>query len=397
MAQNANILNGVNTMQYTKVCIESFGYTIPEEIWSSDLVEEKLAPLYKRLKLPEGRLELMTGIRERRFWPHDLPPSKLSINSCNLALEAAEIDPSEIGALIHGSVCRDFLEPATACTVHHHVGLPRDCFIFDVSNACLGILSGMIQAANMIELGQIKSALVVGSEGGRQLVEHTIKTLNEDTSLTRKSIKSAVASLTIGSASCAVLLTHSSISKTNNRLLAANVNANTQYHDLCQSHSDQAGADMLPLMQTDSERLMHHGVETGVDTLAGFLKESNWTTDDIDRAICHQVGTAHQKMMLNALGINPEIDFSTFDWLGNTGSAALPITMACACEKEFIQPNDNVALLGIGSGINCMMLAVNWQKTLVKSSVWGTQQGSKNASTPKPKFLSSSGVNQNQS
>ena len=363
-------------MRYSKVCIESFGYTIPEEIWSSDLVEQKLAPLYQRLRLPEGRLELMTGIRERRFWPADAAPSEMSVNSCKLALQAADIDPASVGCLIHGSVCRDFLEPATACTVHHQLGLPRDCFIFDVSNACLGILTGIIQAANMIELGQIKSALVVGSEGGRQLVQHTIDTLNRDESLTRKSIKSAVASLTIGSASCAVLLTDASISKTNNRLLAAAVNANTQFHDLCQSHSDQAGADMLPLMQTDSERLMHHGVETGVDTLIEFLKESDWSIADIERTICHQVGTAHQKLMLESLGINPELDYSTFSWLGNTGSAALPITLASACESEFIKPNQNVALLGIGSGINCMMLAVNWQKTLVKSSQWGANGAS---------------------
>ena len=358
-------------MRYSKVCLESFGYTIPEEIWSSDLVEQKLAPLYERLRLPEGRLELMTGIRERRFWPASSPPSAMSVNSCRLALDAAGFDPASVGSLIHGSVCRDFLEPATACTVHHQVGLPRDCFIFDVSNACLGILTGIVQAANMIELGQIKSALVVGSEGGRQLVEHTIATLNRDETLTRKSIKSAVASLTIGSASCAVLLTDASISRTNNRLIAASVNANTEFHDLCQSHSDQAGADMLPLMQTDSERLMHHGVETGVDTLVEFLKQSQWSIADIERTICHQVGTAHQKLMLESLGINPELDYSTFPWLGNTGSAALPITLACACEDEFIRPNQNVALLGIGSGINCMMLAVNWQKTLVKSSQWG--------------------------
>ena len=357
-------------MIYSEVCIESFGYTIPEEIWSSTHIEDRLRPLYERLRLPEGRLELMTGIRERRFWPREARPSELSVNSCRHALEAADMDPGEVGCLIHGSVCRDFLEPATACTVHHQVGMPRDCFIFDVSNACLGILTGMVQAANMIELGQIKSALVVGSEGGRQLVENTIDTLNRDTSLTRKTIKSAVASLTMGSASCAILMTHRSISNAKNRLIAASVNANTQFHDLCQSHNDQAGAEMQPLMQTDSERLMHHGVETGVDTMTGFLGQSRWSIADIDRVVCHQVGTAHQTMMLESLGISPELDFATFPWLGNTGSAALPITMAVACEKEFIQPNQNIAMLGIGSGINCMMLSVEWKKSLVASSVW---------------------------
>ena len=369
-------------MKYSKVCIESFGYTIPEEIWTSSDVEEKLSPLYKRLRLPEGRLELMTGIRERRFWPRETRPSELSVSSCKSALDAAEFSPTEVGCLIHGSVCRDFLEPATACTVHHQVGLPADCFIYDVSNACLGILTGIVQAANMIELGQIKSALIVGSEGGRQLVETTIDTLNRDESLTRKSVKPAVASLTIGSASCAVLLTHESISKTKNRLVAAAVQANTQHHDLCQSHNDQAGADMAPLMQTDSEKLMHHGVETGVATLPTFLSESEWSTDDIDRTICHQVGVAHQKLMLQSLGINPDLDFQTFPWLGNTGSVALPITMAVACDQGFIQPDEKVAWLGIGSGINCMMLSVDWKKTLVASTTWGT------SSVPAPKMNS---------
>ncbi|MGY8749155.1 MAG: 3-oxoacyl-ACP synthase III [Pirellulales bacterium] len=360
-------------MHYTDVCIESFGYTIPEEIWNSADLEAKLKPIYSRLRLPEGRLELMTGIQERRFWPPETKPSELSLNSCQLALDAADFDPADVGCLIHGSVCRDFLEPATACTVHSQLGLPRKCVIFDVSNACLGILTGIVQAANMIQLGQIQSALVVGSEGGRQLVENTIDTLNRDTSLTRKSIKSAVASLTIGSASCAVLLTHASISRTQNRLVAAAVNANTQFHDLCQSHNDQAGVDMQPLMKTDSEKLMKHGVETGVDTLPDFLEQSQWSIPDIDRVICHQVGVAHQKLMLQSLGIDPELDYSTFPWLGNTGSAALPITMAVACEKEFILPGQRVAMLGIGSGINCMMLGVEWNKTCIGSSVFKSQ------------------------
>ena len=356
-------------MRYQNVCLESIGYVLPEEIWTTSEVEQKLAPLYERLKLPEGRLELMTGISERRFWAKGVTSGQLSIESCRLAISAAEIDASKIGCLIHGSVCRDFLEPATACGVHHKVGLPSDCFIYDVSNACLGILSGMLQAANMIELGQIKAALVVGSEGGRQLVENTIRTLNEDQSLTRKSIKNAIASLTIGSASCAVLLTHASISKSSNRMVGAAVRANTQHHELCQSHEDQVGSSMAPLMETDSEALLEAGIATGVDTMAPFLEHTQWKAEDIDRTVCHQVGTAHRKLMLQSLSIDPAIDYPTFSWLGNTGSAALPSALAVACEKEFISSGQKVGLLGIGSGINCTMIGVEWNESRVASKV----------------------------
>lgn len=145
-----------HSMLYRDVCIESFGYTLPDEVISSEEIERRLEPLYARLKLPAGRLELMTGIKERRVWTAGTLPSQISVVSGRRAIESAGIERREIGALVHGSVCRDFLEPATACGVHHQLELSRECLIYDVSNACLGLLNGMVQVANMIELGQIR-------------------------------------------------------------------------------------------------------------------------------------------------------------------------------------------------------------------------------------------------
>jgi 3-oxoacyl-[acyl-carrier-protein] synthase-3 len=356
-------------MVYDNVCIESLGFLVPGEVVSSDELERRLAPVYERLRLPAGRLELMSGIAQRRFWPPDTRISELSARSCELAIGAANFERDRIGALIHGSVCRDFLEPATSCPVHFRLGLSARCLVYDTSNACLGILNGMIQAANMIELNQIEAALVVGSESGRGLIETTIDALNRDLRLTRQQIKSAVASLTIGSASCAVLLTHRSISQTGNRLVGVAARARTEFHELCQSHQDQAGPAMQPLMETDSEALMREGVRTGQETFAVLRAELNWSIEQIDRTYCHQVGVAHRKLLLERLGLEAERDFTTFGWLGNTGSAALPITWAIGAQSSPPQ-GERLALLGIGSGINCVMLGVEWQTTRVAGRVF---------------------------
>ena len=356
-------------MRFKQVCIESLGYVLPEELLTSDDLEQRLEPLYKRLRLPSGRLELMTGIRERRFWAANTMPSDSSIQSCRHALQAADLAPSQIGALIHASVCRDHLEPATASRVHDELGLPYDCVIYDVSNACLGILNGMLQAANMIELGQIDAALVVGSEGSRALVETTIDSLNRDPSWTRRSVKLAVASLTIGSASVAVALTHESISQTQNQLLGGAVMANTEHHRLCHSGSDEAASTgRHPLMTTDSEKLMAEGIKTGAACFNRFKETLHWSQNDIDRSICHQVGTAHRKLMLESLNLRPETDFATLEYLGNTGSAALPTTLALGLEYGHVNKGDQLALLGIGSGINSVMLGVDWQQTSVEGT-----------------------------
>ncbi len=358
-------------MRYQNVCIESFGYTLPEEVVTSEQLEIALQPVYKRLRLPEGRLELMTGIRERRFWPKGTLPSRPSVSSAERAIADAGIDRSEIGALIHASVCRDHLEPATAATVHHRLGLFADCLIYDVSNACLGILNGMVQLANMIELGQIRAGLVVGTEDSRPLVETTIAELNSNESMTREQMKLAIASLTIGSASAAVLLVDRHLSRTGNRLTTAIARAETSGHRLCHSSGgDEAAADgMQPLMQTDSERLMREGVDAALPAFRALLDETGWNARQIDKTFCHQVGVAHRRLMFDKLGLDPSIDFSTVETLGNTGSAALPITMAMGVEAGHLKKNDRVAMLGIGSGINVLMLGVEWQKSLVAGSV----------------------------
>ncbi len=69
--------------------------------------------------------------------------------------------------------------------------------------------------------------------------------------------------------------------------------------------------------------------------------------------------------MLESLGLVPERDFATLETLGNTGAAALPVTMAIGIEQGLLRANDRVALLGIGSGINCQMLGIEWEKTPV--------------------------------
>jgi 3-oxoacyl-[acyl-carrier-protein] synthase-3 len=349
-------------MLYRNVCLEAFGYVLPEEIVTSDELERRLAPAYERMKLPPGRLELMTGIRQRRFFPRGVSMGRTSAASGRLALEAAGLDARHVGALVHGSVCRDYLEPATACSVHHALGLPPQCLALDVSNACLGIVTGMLQVANMIELGQIRAGLVVGTECGRALVENTIERLNADEAIDRRGVKPFFASLTIGSASVAVLLCDRELSHTQNRLEGAAVRAHSHEHGLCQSD----GLDSF--MRTDSEQLLAAGIATAVDTFADFLVEMRWNRADIARTVCHQVGAAHQRLMFQSLGLDAALDFATYPVLGNTGAVALPLTMALAAEAGRLRRDDKVALLGIGSGINCQMLGATWQESLVRGT-----------------------------
>lgn len=343
------------------MCVESVCCTLPPQIVTSEEIETQLAPVYQRLGLPEGRLELMTGIRERRFWERGTRPGQISAITAEKAVQQSQLPRECLGVLVHGSVCRDQLEPATASGVHHAVGLPHDALVLDVSNACLGLLNGMLLLANMIELGQVSAGVIVGTEDGRGLVEGTIDSLLNSPNLTRQDVKLAFASLTIGCGSAAIVLCDRRLSRRGNRLLGGAFQADTSSHELCAGDSDAAThGDSRPRMQTDSEALLHAGVNLAESTWELAKQNLHWSNSDVNKAFTHQVGKAHRKLLYDRLGLDPQLDFATVEFLGNTGAAALPMTMALGIEAGHLQPRDKVALLGIGSGLNSLMLGLEW-------------------------------------
>jgi 3-oxoacyl-[acyl-carrier-protein] synthase-3 len=341
-------------MRFENVCIESLAVALPEEIWTSAQIEDRLRPLYERLKLPEGRLELMTGIRERRFWAAGTRPSDASAAAGKALLAKSALRAEQVELFMHAAVSRDMLEPATASFAHRKIGLPGTAQIFDVSNACLGFLNALMVAAGLIESGQIKCALVASGENGRPLVEQTLKTLVERP-LTRNEIKPYFANLTIGSGAVAAMVCHRSlVTGRPHRLLGGMARAATQHSELCQG--DTYAAESL-VMQTDSEQLLLAGVALAQATWREFAAEQG---TDYDRFVCHQVGSVHRRKLYETLGLDLAKDFSTFETLGNTGSVALPATLAKAIDAGAVNEGDRVGLLGIGSGLNCLMLALEW-------------------------------------
>ncbi|MFT4709408.1 MAG: 3-oxoacyl-[acyl-carrier-protein] synthase III [Bacteroidia bacterium] len=353
-------------MRFQSVQIAHVAYDLPPDsgVVTSLQLEERLAPLYERLNLHAGRIELMSGIRERRFYAPGTRPSAIATRAGQRALEGAAkvgIERDSIGQLIFSSVCRDFLEPASASVVHDALGLPATAMSFDLSNACLGFANSMALAASLIESRAIDSALIVAGEDGGPLCEGTVRALLAP-DITRKDLKRAVASLTIGSGGAAMVLAHSSLLPETDatgapfpHLTTATQRSATEHNQLCQGDHTEGGA---MLMNTDSEALLKAGVALAKQTWEAFRQESGWDADKVERVITHQVGTAHRRALLDGVGLAPVKDHPTVEFLGNIGSVSLPITYALARESGFAAPGHSTALLGIGSGLNCSMLAL---------------------------------------
>lgn len=343
-------------MRFNNVCIEALGYHLPDEVVTSESIEHRLPGLYDTLGLNVGKLESVSGIKSRRLWPIGTMPSQVASKAASIAIEKSRVNPSEIGVLIHTGICRDHLEPSTATVIHHKLGLDPHCHVFDVSNACLGFINGMTVAASMIELGQTECALIVSGENPAPIYEDTIRFLSQKENQTEENYRFSLPSFTLGAGAVAVVLRSKKTSKTNHRFLGGVIQTDSTANEYCQA----TGNNFNQLMRTNTRELMRAGITLCSVTWELFRRELNWDAGQVDHFVTHQVSIQHQLKLFEALKLEVSKDFRTFPEIGNTGSVAAPISLAMLEESGRLKPGDKVALLGVGSGLNSMMMGVTW-------------------------------------
>lgn len=337
-------------MRYSKVRLSGLAYELAPNVVTSSELEKRVEPVYRKFGFPIGQLEALTGIRERRWWDAGFKLSDGAAKAGAKALQKAGVPASALGALVYAGVCRESAEPATACAVASVLGVGRDCAVYDLSNACLGVLSGIVDVANRIELGHIKAGLVVSCESAREINDAMVASMLAKP--TMEHFKLSIATLTGGSGAVGVLLTDGSFGAKGPRLVGGAAQAAPEHWDLCRWERD--------FMRTDAALVLKNGVELARGTWGKFLSNLGWTPAQVDKTVCHQVGGPHRAAVLQAFGVPEAKDFATYEYLGNIGTVSLPLTAAIAAERGHLSRGDRVGFLGIGSGLNCLMLGWEW-------------------------------------
>ena len=339
-------------MLFENVRIEAVEYELaPHRVTSADL-EEQFSETLARLNIRPGILENLSGIHERRFYDLGTQPSNIATLAARKVIETAGIDPNEIGCMVNTSVMKDYIEPSVASLIHGNLRLPSSCMNYDIGNACLGFVNGIFNIGLMIEARVIKYGLVVAGEAGRSLIDTTITRLQQ-ADVTKQDFMENIATLTLGEGAVAMILSHRDFAKTDHRINGAVSMAASEHNQLCVANTS--------IMRSYPGKLMSAGASLISKTwkLASKTLE-RWSDDQIDLYAPHQVSTNNTLAVIKAIGATRSKFKLTFPWLGNTGPVGLPTALAMANEEGLITSGDHICLMGIGSGLNCMLMSVTW-------------------------------------
>jgi 3-oxoacyl-[acyl-carrier-protein] synthase III len=339
-------------LQYRNVCIEAVAHVLPSRVVPSTELETRLAGTLKRIGLPPGQLERLSGVRERRYWDAGTRPSTVSAMAAEKVMAKAGWRPQDVDGLINSSVSRDYLEPATSALIAGELKLGHRLISFDVTNACVGFLNGMHLLANLIELGQVERGLVVCAETVTEGCEATLDRLASPTA-TAQDFRDNFATLTLGCGAAAFAMCHRSVSRSGHSLYGAVIRNAPEHNQLCLGSYHE--------MKADAHGLLVHGVGLAVETWPYAVAELGWEDPSaVDVVVGHQVSLAHFQSIFQKIGQPVEKALLTLPYLGNCGPTSVPLTLSLGVQQGQVRPGQNVCLWAVGSGLSCAIMGVRW-------------------------------------
>ncbi len=338
-------------MLFKNVSIAGLAHVDAPHTLTSREINEQLKPTLERLGIRTDVLGDIAGIHARRLWDDEQQASDVATLAARKALEDAGVPAERIGLLVNTSVSRDYLEPSTASIVSGNLGLSEHCQNFDVANACLAFINGMDIAARMLERGEIDYALVVDGETANLAYKKTLERMTAP-DITEEQFRNELATLTLGCGAAAMVMARAELVPEAPRYKGGVTRSATEWNKLCRGNLDR--------MVTDTRMLLIEGIKLAQKTFIAAKQALGWAVDELDQFVIHQVSQVHTAAFIKAFGIDPKKVLTIFGEHGNIGPASVPIVLSKLKELGRLKKGDRIALLGIGSGLNCSMAEVVW-------------------------------------
>lgn len=318
---------------------------VPEGRESGEEIEERLRARNPGLQVRSGLLRQMYGFEQRPVAPADVLPSDLAAEAGRRALDQAGLSASDVDLLIYAGIAEDMVEPAMSHIVAHKLG--ATAAVFDVQNACNGVLNAIQVADSLIRTGQYGRALVVAGDLGSRTSRWDVPS--------RRELALSLAGYTTGDMGAGVLMEADATPGVVGTYFTAN-SAGWSAATLVNPYWAN-GRDTV--LRVDSDALFRSFA--GMDTAAReALHSMGCKVDDLAVVCVHQASVPFTRAFCDTLGIPDDKLTLTFPRYGNVTTASLPLQLAEAVGKGRLRKNDLVALFGLASGASGGLVLIQW-------------------------------------
>ncbi len=296
------------------------------------------------VRLPDGVIALVSGVKERRYAGEGIYASDLAAEAGRAVLLRTGTPASAVDLLIFAAASQDLTEPATANIVQEKVG--THAAVFDLKNACNSFLNALQVAEAFIRSGMYRCVLVAAGE----IPSRSINWQAEN----RREVQENFPGYTLGDAGAAALLTSAEPGSGSGIFYRAFHTASAHWG----LATIPGGGTMHPrgdehtYIRGDGAALKKAFAATGPQVLRDALRDTGLAYDDFAAILVHQVSMPYLREFLATAGIPREKVVVTLPQFGNMAAASLPVAYTLAQAEGRIRPGDRVVWIGLAAGIS---------------------------------------------
>ena len=289
------------------------------------------------------------GIRERHIAEKGVATSDLAVEASRKALAQRGLTPSDIEAIIVGTVTPDMLFPSTACLVQDKLGA-RGAWGIDLSAACSAFLYSLQVGAQFIATGAHQRVLVIGSDVMSSIIDYTDR----------------ATCILFGDGAGAAILEPSEDDS---------VGLIDFIHEVDGTGAGflymPGGGSLHPTTKDTVEKKMHYVHQDGqqvfkfavrkqTELCQKLLERNGLKGSDIDAFIPHQANLRIISATADRLGLRPEAVIVNIERYGNTTAGTIPLAMNTAIEEGKLKKGSLVLLASVGAGFTIGATLLRW-------------------------------------
>lgn len=313
-------------MTFIKSILTGYGHYLPNKILTND-------DLSKMVETSDEWIRERTGIRSRHVVTDELT-SDMATSAAQSAITKAGISTDQIDLVIVATCTPDKTIPSTACKVAKNLGILAPAF--DLAAACSGFVYSLTMADNMIKLGQIKTALIIGAESLSKITDWSDRNT----------------CVLFGDGAGAVVLqaAEGTTTKSDQGILASKIFANGNHYEDLMTTGGVSSTQTSGFVWMNGKEVFKNAINDLSEAAEAVMSQAGVSIDEVDWLIPHQANTRIIEGVGKKLGIAEDKVIITVDHHGNTSAASIPLALSENLASGKVKTGDLVIINGMGAG-----------------------------------------------
>ena len=305
-----------------------FGHCLPSKVLTND-------DMAKMVDTNDEWIRTRTGICSRHISENETT-SDLAFQAAQMALKTAAITAEDLDMIIVATVTPDNTTPSVAAKISGRLGTRSGTICTDISAACSGFVYALTMADNMVRLGQIKTALVIGAECLSKVVDWTDRNT----------------CVLFGDGAGAVIIRAKAGEGTaaDTGVLATKLYADGSHYDNLKTSGGVSTTQTAGFISMDGKEVFKYAVNSLTQAAESVMEQAGVTSADVDFVIPHQANIRIIEGVEKKLGLDDSKMIVSVDHHGNTSAASIPLALSENYASGHLKKGDLVVLTAMGAG-----------------------------------------------